>query len=194
MLFFFRDENPAGVWTLKVLDQSNPGETGTLLGWTMRLWGEAPEGVLPNPVPLPPGRTLVTTKTNRPPPKTTTTTTKAPPPPPPPPATTTTTEPPSTGSQPSNDTSSDGQPSSRSPGLFALIGVAVFVALAGGVIYHLRRKVTRPDEPKDWEFQQLDDMGDDDIDGFLDDLGDDELDEGLQSARGYQFKNNGAAV
>lgn len=229
-LFLFRDEPPAGTWTLKVYDTTNPNESGTLQGWTMRLWGEAPDGVLPNPVPLPPGRSVATsataglattsvvqapatsvapvvttsaaaplttsaaapatttsapalvTTTNPPAPTTTSTTTAVAAPPPPPavvasssssaPLATATPEPDAGGSNKS------------SAGLFALITVAIFVAAAGLVVYYLRKRLMRPEsDPATWQFTQLEDLEDDEIDGFLDDLGDEELELGHMEAR-----------
>ncbi|KAF9265681.1 kex protein [Marasmius fiardii PR-910] len=35
------DEDPAGDWTIRVSDQSDPARNGTFLGWNMMLWGSA---------------------------------------------------------------------------------------------------------------------------------------------------------
>ncbi|WWC88034.1 uncharacterized protein L201_002937 [Kwoniella dendrophila CBS 6074] len=34
------EENPVGVWSIKVKDQSNPEKTGRFVAWSLQLWGE----------------------------------------------------------------------------------------------------------------------------------------------------------
>ncbi|KAI9021328.1 subtilase [Hyaloraphidium curvatum] len=229
------DEDPVGDWTLNVLDRSNPNENGTFYGWAMRLWGEAPEGVVPKQVPMPPIRTATVpgtsviapatsaaAMTTSAPAPTTTTTTPPPPattPPPPPPATTdaisstasgSPTPPPAPATPAPSTTSSAASPAAStalgsnstvtgetpagddksSAGLWALVTVAVFVGLAGLAVFYLRRRLLRPKEPDMYQFQQLPELEDDEIDGFLDDVGDEEVE--LEEVDVEMGKANGA--
>ena len=36
----FREEKPAGIWTIMVKDQINPEATGRFIAWSLELWGE----------------------------------------------------------------------------------------------------------------------------------------------------------
>ncbi|KAK8861683.1 hypothetical protein IAR55_002506 [Kwoniella newhampshirensis] len=40
------DENPVGVWTIKVKDQNNPEKTGRFIAWSLQLWGEVVDASL----------------------------------------------------------------------------------------------------------------------------------------------------
>lgn len=48
-----RDENPVGTWTLRVRDRQDNGHNGTLLSWSMQLWGSAIDATLAEPYRLP---------------------------------------------------------------------------------------------------------------------------------------------
>ena len=64
-------EPPEGTWHLRIVDNWNVGRSGTLRGWRIKLWGEAPVGTFPDdpettdkPSPNPPSqesKTLDTT-------------------------------------------------------------------------------------------------------------------------------------
>lgn len=51
-MFFFRDENPIGNWTLKVWDQDQDDEHGYVIGWTMTLWGSSRDASKAGPFTL----------------------------------------------------------------------------------------------------------------------------------------------
>lgn len=41
----FREENPVGNWTLRIIDGKNPSTKGRFLDWKLTLWGEIKEGM-----------------------------------------------------------------------------------------------------------------------------------------------------
>jgi hypothetical protein len=47
-LYCYREEDPVGNWTLRVIDSKHPESTGKFIDWKLTLWGEVTEGfVLP---------------------------------------------------------------------------------------------------------------------------------------------------
>lgn len=52
--YFCRDEDPVGNWTLRVIDAFNPQHTGTLVHWTLTLWGEIAADFIGEPNYQPP--------------------------------------------------------------------------------------------------------------------------------------------
>jgi Proprotein convertase P-domain len=47
-----RDEDPIGDWTLRVIDAYNPEQTGSVVHWTLNLWGEIAEDFDPDAQPI----------------------------------------------------------------------------------------------------------------------------------------------
>lgn len=47
-----RDEDPIGDWTLRVIDAFNPEQTGSVVHWTLNLWGEMAEDFDPEAQPI----------------------------------------------------------------------------------------------------------------------------------------------